>query len=121
MNLTVTVNGIPYQVEVEVDDTPAGLPPLYIGGGAAPAAPAAAAPGDAADGGIVAAPLAGLVRQVMVSPGQVIAGGDIVAMLEAMKMEIEVPASQAGRVAKVVVQAGDAVQGGDPLIQIQPA
>jgi len=119
MNLKVTVNGIAYQVEVEVDDTPAGLPPIVIGGGSGAAAPVAAASAGAANA--VTAPLAGSVRKILVEPGQAVGVGDVVAVLEAMKMETEITSGLAGKVGKILVEIGQAVQGGDALIQIDPA
>lgn len=123
MNLKVTVNGIAYQVEVEVDDTPAGLPPLQIGSGpAAPLAPSASSAAPVADAGhTVTAPLAGSVRKILVDVGQSVAVGDVVAVLEAMKMETEISTAVAGKVGKVMAEVGQAVQGGDPLMRIEPA
>ncbi len=118
MKLKVTVNQIPYEVEVEVDNTPAGLPAVNIGGGAG-VAPAAASSG--ASGNAVTAPLAGSVRKILVEPGQAVNAGDVVAVLEAMKMETEITAPKSGTVAKVLVDVGAAVQGGDPIIDITPA
>jgi len=120
MKLKVTVNQIPYEVEVEVDDTPASLPPVLIGGGAGGAAPvAAAASGKHANA--VTAPLAGSVRKILVEPGQSVKAGDVVAVLEAMKMETEITSPKTGTVAKILVEIGAAVQGGDPIIDIDPA
>jgi len=119
MNLKVTVNGIAYQVEVEVDDTPAGLPTVNVGGGAGAAvAPVAASSGAA---NAVTAPLAGSVRKILVEVGQSVAAGDVVAVLEAMKMETEITSGLSGKVAKIAAEIGQAVQGGDVLVQIAPA
>ncbi|MDR0847706.1 MAG: biotin/lipoyl-binding protein [Propionibacteriaceae bacterium] len=116
MNLKVTVNGTAYAVEVEVDETPATLPPVYIGGGSGvAAAPSAAAQ---AASNAVTAPLAGSVRKILVKEGQSVAAGDVVAVLEAMKMETEITAPKAGKVSRVVANVGDAVQGGDVLVEI---
>jgi biotin carboxyl carrier protein len=120
MKLKVTVNQIPYEVEVEVDETPASLPPVYIGGGSGgPAAAPVAASGAA--GGAVTAPLAGSVRKILVETGQAVTAGDVVAVLEAMKMETEITAPKSGTVAKILVDVGAAVQGGDTIIDITPA
>ena len=54
----------------------------------------------------------------MVSPGQTIAAGDVVVMLEAMKMETEVQASSAGTVVEINVKEGDSVKVGDALISL---
>ena len=118
MKLKVTVNQIPYEVEVEVDQTPAGLPPVYIGGGTG--GPGAAAPVVVGSGSAVTAPLAGSVRKILVEVGQTVAAGDVVAVLEAMKMETEITAPKAGKVTGILVEVGAAVQGGDPIIDIEP-
>ena len=116
MKLKVTVNQIPYEVEVEVDQTPAGLPPVYIGGG--PGGASAPAAVHAAES-MVTAPLAGSVRKILVAAGDSVTAGQVVAILEAMKMETEITAPKAGKVAKVLVEVGAAVQGGDPIIDIE--
>jgi methylmalonyl-CoA carboxyltransferase small subunit len=119
MKLKVTVNRIPYEVEVELSDAPTSLPPVYIGGG--PGSGAAAPAGGGAHANAVAAPLAGSVRKILVKPGQSVKAGDVVAVLEAMKMETEITSGIAGKVARVLVEVGAAVQGGDPIIDIDPA
>ena len=63
----------------------------------------------------VLAPLAGNVFQVPISHGQIVAEGDVVIVLEAMKMETEIRASCSGAVAEIHVREGDAVAAGDPL------
>ena len=64
------------------------------------------------------APLAGNVFQVPISAGQSVAEGDVVIVLEAMKMETEIRASQSGRVSEIHVREGDAVNAGDPLVTL---
>ena len=118
MKLKVTVNQIPYEVEVEVDETPAGLPPVYIGGGAGGGAAAAAPVAAPAGGHGVTAPLAGSVRKILVTVGQSVESGDVVAVLEAMKMETEITSPVSGKVSAILVDVGAAVQGGDPIIDI---
>ncbi|MDR0783765.1 MAG: biotin/lipoyl-binding protein [Propionibacteriaceae bacterium] len=120
MKLKVTVNQIPYEVEVEVDESPAVLPPVYIGGGSG--GPAAAPAGPAAPkANVVAAPLAGSVRKILVAVGATVSAGEVVAVLEAMKMETEIQSPIAGTVTKVLTEVGAAVQGGDAIISIDPA
>ncbi|MFX3415688.1 biotin/lipoyl-containing protein, partial [Klebsiella pneumoniae] len=82
---------------------------------AAPAsAPAAAAPAGA--GTPVTAPLAGTIWKVLASEGQTVAAGEVLLILEAMKMETEIRAAQAGTVRGIAVKAGDAVAVGDTLM-----
>lgn len=86
---------------------------------AVPVAPAPAAPAPVSSGGApITAPLAGNVFKVNVSTGDSVAAGDVVLILEAMKMETEIRASQAGTVSEVPVREGDAVSAGDVLIRL---
>ena len=85
-------------------------------------APAAAqtAPADppAAGGQPVPAPLAGTIFKINVSEGQQVASGDVIMVLEAMKMETEVRAPASGAVQSILVKEGDAVQVGDALLAL---
>ncbi|HDZ1273988.1 TPA: biotin/lipoyl-binding protein, partial [Klebsiella pneumoniae] len=86
---------------------------------AAPApasAPAAAAPAGA--GTPVTAPLAGTIWKVLAAEGQTVAAGEVLLILEAMKMETEIRAAQAGTVRGIAVKAGDAVAVGDTLMTL---
>ena len=85
----------------------------------APTAPAAPAPAAAAPSGAVRnvpAPLAGNIFKVDVTSGQVVKSGDVIMILEAMKMETEVRSPESGTVQAVLVKEGDAVQVGDILL-----
>uniref|UniRef100_UPI002B058653 pyruvate carboxylase subunit B n=1 Tax=Klebsiella quasivariicola TaxID=2026240 RepID=UPI002B058653 len=84
------------------------------------AAPVAAAPAvaPAGAGTPVTAPLAGTIWKVIVSEGQTVAAGDVLLILEAMKMETEIRAAQAGSVRGIAVKAGDAVSVGDTLLTL---
>ncbi|WP_117249160.1 biotin/lipoyl-containing protein, partial [Klebsiella pneumoniae] len=79
-------------------------------------APAAAAPAGA--GIPVTAPLAGTIWKVLASEGQTVAEGEVLLILEAMKMETEIRAAQAGTVRGIAVKAGDAVAVGDTLMTL---
>ncbi|MEM7001505.1 MAG: sodium-extruding oxaloacetate decarboxylase subunit alpha [Pseudomonadota bacterium] len=105
----VRVNGKAYTVEVAEEGG------LSV---AAAPAPAAAAPAAPTGGEDMPAPLSGNVFKVLVQPGQQVAEGETVIVLEAMKMETEVSAIQAGTVGQVHVREGDAVSVGDPLLSI---
>ncbi|HHH40064.1 MAG TPA: pyruvate carboxylase subunit B, partial [Sedimenticola sp.] len=105
----VMVNGRAYEVEVAP------------GGGIArvePAAGASGGPARAAAGSIVPSPLAGTIFRINVSEGSRVAAGDVVMILEAMKMETEVRSPNAGTVQSVAVKEGDTVQVGDPLLTL---
>ena len=85
----------------------------------APTAPAAPPPAAAAPSGAVRnvpAPLAGNIFKVDVTSGQVVKSGDVIMILEAMKMETEVRSPESGTVQAVLVKEGDAVQVGDILL-----
>ncbi|WP_415892528.1 sodium-extruding oxaloacetate decarboxylase subunit alpha [Neptuniibacter sp. PT8_73] len=106
---TISVNGQNYVVQVtEGGDISAVAP-------AAAAAPATAPAGAGED---VPAPLAGNIWKVQVAPGQAVQEGDVLVILEAMKMETEVRAARAGTVSTVEVNEGDAVQVGDTLLTL---
>ncbi|WP_131009187.1 biotin/lipoyl-containing protein, partial [Klebsiella variicola] len=85
---------------------------------AAPVAAAPAAPAPAGAGTPVTAPLAGTIWKVLAAEGQAVAEGEVLLILEAMKMETEIRAAQAGTVRGIAVKAGDAVAVGDTLLQL---
>ena len=85
----------------------------------APAAPqAASAPAPTTGGTPVTAPMAGNIWKVVATEGQTVAAGDVLFILEAMKMETEVKAAQAGTVRGICVKAGDAVAVGDTVMNL---
>ena len=117
----ITVNGNTYEVFVEEADagnsapvyTPAPAPVAT----AAPAAPKAqqAAPSGAQGSAKVNAPMPGTILDVKVSVGQSVKKGDVICVLEAMKMENDIPAPADGVVASINVQKGASVNAGDVL------
>ena len=109
---TVKVNGKAYVVEVAEGGEIAGV--QEQGAGEQPAAEAA----PAATGETITAPLAGNIFKVNVRPGDAVKEGDVVIILEAMKMETEVRASGAGTVSAIKVNEGDSVAVGDVLIEL---
>lgn len=84
-----------------------------------PAAPQTApAPAATSGGTPVTAPMAGNIWKVVATEGQTVAAGDVLFILEAMKMETEVKAAQAGTVRGICVKAGDAVAVGDTVMNL---
>lgn len=118
-NYRITVNGTAYDVAVE--ELGAGAAPAAAAPVAAPAAtPApAAAPAPAASTGAgniaVTSPMPGKILAVKASVGQAVKKGDVVLVLEAMKMENEVVAPEDGTIASIDVAVGVAVEAGDTL------
>lgn len=74
----------------------------------------------AAGGGVLKAPMPGLVLRIAVSEGEVVAAGAGLVVLEAMKMENELKAPSAGTVRAIRVTAGEAVEKGQPLLELEP-
>ena len=124
----ITVNGTAYEVEVEElgASTPAAATAAPVAPTAAPAAPKAAhapaakpaAPAGAAGANKVSAPMPGKILDVKVAAGDDVKRGQVVAILEAMKMENEIVAPVDGKVATVNVNKGASVETGDVLITI---
>lgn len=118
-NATVSVAGVEYAIEaVNIGgSTSAGAPLPPQTGSPPPVAKPAARPTGAA--GEIAAPLAGLVLEVCVSVGQQVSPGDVLARLEAMKMENDIKANAAGKVAEILISQGDEVQEGQALLKLE--
>ncbi|HIS58363.1 MAG TPA: biotin/lipoyl-binding protein [Candidatus Limadaptatus stercoravium] len=129
----VTLNGKVYEVEVEKGEAviqaeyeaalpaaPAAAPAAPVSAAPAPAAAAsAAAPAAQAGAGTVPSPLPGNINEVRFSAGQTVKAGDVVIILEAMKMENEIVAPKAGTLTKIHVQKGAVVNTGDPLFDVE--
>ena len=131
MKYKVTLNNRVYEVEVEqgqamlVDEyelkapaAPAPAAPAAAAPVAAAAAPAAPAGGALAAGEVVKSPMPGNVLRINVTQGQQVAEGDVLLILEAMKMENEVVATKGGTVAQIAVSKGAVVETGTPLVVI---
>ena len=118
----ITVNGVAYSVSVE--ETAAGAAPVAAPAAPAapkaPAAPAAAPKAAAGAAGAVSvkAPMPGNILDVKVAAGASVKAGDVLVILEAMKMENEIVAPQDGTVASVNVNKGDTVNSGDVLVSM---
>lgn len=143
MKYVATINGKKYEVEVEKLEAyksldrngvaapaapvlPASAPvqrpaaPAPVAAASAPApapapAPAAAAPAGATT---VEAPMPGKILNIKVSEGQAVKFGEVVVIMEAMKMETEIVAPADGTVSKILVKAGDSVDTGAALVAL---
>ena len=128
MKYKVTLNGRTYEVEVEagkamlldeyeaiapapVAAAPAAAPVAAAAPAAAPAAPAVTGAGDA-----VTAPMPGNILKVNVNVGDAVKEGQVLVVLEAMKMENEIMAPKDATVTQVVVSKGSTVDTGAPLV-----
>ena len=134
MKYKVTLNNKVYEVEVEqgeamlVDEydavapVPAAAPVVVVAPAPVAAAPAPAAapaaPAAVAAGEVVKAPMPGNILKIQVSQGQQVKEGDVLIILEAMKMENEIVATKSGSVAQIIVTKGQVVETGAPLVVI---
>ena len=131
MKYKVTLHGRTYEVEVELGKAMCVAEYEAFAPAAAPvaapvaAAPVAAAPAAAPAAGVtvtggesVTAPMPGNILKVNVSVGQTVKEGDLLVVLEAMKMENEIFAPCAGTVSQVLVQKGSTVDTGAPIVVI---
>ena len=107
MKLKVTVNQTEYEIDVEVEKETPSLPPIVIGGsgGAVPAS--APSVSHSASANAVVAPLAGSVARILVAEGDEVEAGQVLLVLEAMKMETEITAPAAGTVSAILVKPGE--------------
>ncbi|OHC73354.1 MAG: oxaloacetate decarboxylase subunit alpha [Rhodospirillales bacterium RIFCSPLOWO2_12_FULL_58_28] len=97
----VVVNSVEYEVEI------------------GPSGEVASARPTAAGDKILRSPMAGIVWKIAVGDGQTVKSGDVIVILEAMKMETEVRAARDGVITDIKVKEGDAVQAGDTLLTIE--
>lgn len=120
-NYTITVNGTPYNVTVEEGTStataPAAAPVQAPAPQAAPTPKAAPAPAGA--GSVkVDAPMPGNILDIKVSNGAAVKAGQVLCVLEAMKMENDIVAPQDGTVASINVNKGDSVEAGQTIITL---
>ena len=116
-NASVTVNGTDYQVELEnAPAAPVQTAPAAVQ--TAPAASAAPKPAASGAGQAVTSPLPGVIIAVKVNVGDSVKAGQEVAVLEAMKMENSIEATQDGTVTAIHVAKGDSVLEGAAIVTI---
>ncbi len=122
----VVVDGRLYEVDVEevgqappapVRESPGAPPPVAV---AVPAGVHEEGASGHGDGLRVEAPLPGVVLEVKVAVGERVSAGQVVAILEAMKMENEIVSPRSGTVVEVPVSPGSAVSLGDTIVLLEP-
>ena len=126
MKYIVTLNGKKYEVEVEhgqatavyADEAPAQPAPVSPAPAPAPAPAPEPASAPAGKGEVVASPMPGAILDVRCQSGQKVRAGDILFILEAMKMENEICAPRDGTVTAVCVSKGGQVETGTPLCML---
>jgi len=127
MKFKITLGKKTYEVEVEQGEAmcvaeyeafaPAAAPAPVAAAPVAAAAPAAA-PTNLAAGESVKSPMPGNILKINVAQGQKVSEGDVLIVLEAMKMENEIVATKSGTVAQIAVTKGQVVETGTPLVVI---
>ena len=128
MKLKITIDEKTYEVDVEAVDPEAraAAPRDYVAQPApvrvtagAPAPPPSQVQQVANEDKVCRSPVAGVVVRLVAQSGQTIQSGDLLLVLEAMKMETNITSPIAGKVSKVNVQPGDAVQVGQVVVEFE--
>jgi methylmalonyl-CoA carboxyltransferase 1.3S subunit len=129
MKLNIAIDGKTYEVEVEAVE-PSAPSPLMRGlpvGSAAVRVPAAPAPSHAPaadskpvdEAKVCRSPVSGIVIRVTAQVGQTLQPGDVLLVLEAMKMETNITAPAPGKIAAIPVKEGDGVQSGQVVVELE--
>jgi biotin carboxyl carrier protein len=126
VKLKITVNDKTYEVDVEaVEPEPPAAPPRGYAVEPAPVRVAAAPPAAPVEGGnvneekVCRSPVSGIVVRVAAQPGQKLQVGDVLLVLEAMKMETNITAPVAGTVKAIKAAAGESVQKGQVVVEFE--
>lgn len=114
----ITVNGKAYDVAVEEVDASAASPAVSVPAAKAPASVPAPASPSAGEGEKVTAPMPGTILDVKAAIGDSVSKGQVIMILEAMKMENDIVASCDGKITSLLVNKGDTVNSGDALATI---
>ena len=130
MKLNITIDGKTFEVEVEAAEPEApaapqhftgvniGSAPLRVpAGGAAVTPPVESAP--VTESKVCRSPVSGIVVRVTAQVGQSLQPGDVLVVLEAMKMETNITAPSAGKIAAMRVNQGDSVQAGQVVAEFE--
>ncbi|PKK83204.1 MAG: acetyl-CoA carboxylase biotin carboxyl carrier protein subunit [candidate division Zixibacteria bacterium HGW-Zixibacteria-1] len=130
MKLKITVHGVAYEVEVEVLDAGEGFPAASslprprtrsqqpTGAPVAPL-PSTAGPVQSAAGGAVASPIAGTIVEIKCKAGDTVSEGQVLLIIEAMKMKTSIAAPTSGKVKNVPIAVGDTVRESQTLVELE--
>ncbi len=130
MKLRITVHGVAYEVDVEVLDAGEGFPitgaarprgkqPSGPGTPSTPLGPRQSAGPAASDAGSVASPIAGIIVEIKCKIGDQVKTGDVVLIIEAMKMKTSIAAPSSGKVKAIPVAVGDNVRENQILVEFE--
>ena len=127
MRLNIAIDGKTYEVDVEAaePEAPAALPRNFVVGSAPVRMPAAGPVVPQASTVLVnedkvcRSPVSGIVVRVAAQPGQSLQTGDVLLVLEAMKMETNITAPKPGKVSAIPVAQGDSVQAGQVVVEFE--
>jgi methylmalonyl-CoA carboxyltransferase 1.3S subunit len=128
VKLKITIDQKTYEVDVEASEPetyaqpPRGYsvePAAVRLPASAPMAPKPVESGNVDEGKVARSPVTGTVVKVSAQPGQTLQAGDVLLVLEAMKMETNITAPNAGKVAAIKVAAGDSVQAGQVVVEFE--
>lgn len=129
MKLTITIEGQTYEVDVDVADETRPRPATRVPTDPAPVrvpaapggAPAPSTTGGAAvdESKVCRSPINGTVVRIVAQEGQSIQPGDVLIVLEAMKMETNITAPVAGKIRAITVSAGDSVKSGQVVVELE--
>jgi len=127
MKLTITIDGKTYEVDVEAAEPELPAAPTHLTGVnissaplRVPAASATPAPAEQVnEDKVCRSPVSGIVVRVAAQVGQTLQQGDILLVLEAMKMETNITAPSAGKIAVIRVNQGDSVQAGQVVVEFE--
>lgn len=126
MKLKITIDSKQYEVDVEVAESetsgPVRMQAVESAAARTPIAAVSAPPlaaNSVVEDKVCRSPVSGIVASVVAQAGQTLQVGDILLVLEAMKMETQVTAHVAGKVAAIKVNAGESVQSGQILVEFE--